>query len=120
MIKKILLAIVLVPVALVIVALAVANRHFVTVSYDPLGGGDPAFAVELPLFAVILASLLAGVVIGGVAAWLRQGKWRRAARRKADEAARWQREASVLREKAQAADESRALVAAAPPPPAGS
>lgn len=100
MIKKLLLAAILVPLGLVIIALAVANRHVVTLSYDPLGGGDPALSVALPLFAVILASVLAGVLAGGVAAWLRQGKWRRAARRQADEAARWQREASAMRERA--------------------
>ena len=36
--------------------------------------------LALPLFALILALVIAGVVIGGIAAWLRQGKWRRAAR----------------------------------------
>ena len=30
---------------------------------------------------VIFAVLILGVLIGGIAAWLRQGKWRRAARR---------------------------------------
>ena len=35
---------------------------------------------SLPLFALILVLVIGGVVVGGVAAWLRQGKWRRAAR----------------------------------------
>ena len=34
----------------------------------------------MPLFALILVLLIGGVVIGGVAAWLRQGKWRWRAR----------------------------------------
>ena len=37
--------------------------------------------MTLPLFALIIVLLIVGVVIGGVAAWLRQGNWRRAARR---------------------------------------
>jgi uncharacterized membrane-anchored protein YhcB (DUF1043 family) len=34
----------------------------------------------VPLFELLLAGVVGGVVIGGVAAWLRQSKWRRAAR----------------------------------------
>jgi hypothetical protein len=35
--------------------------------------------LSVPLFALILTLVIGGVVIGGVAAWLRQSKWRRAA-----------------------------------------
>jgi hypothetical protein len=34
-----------------------------------------------PLFLALLAALIAGVVVGGAAAWSRQGKWRARARR---------------------------------------
>ena len=57
------------------------NRQTVTVSLDPFSSTNPAYAATLPLFVVIFAVLVLGVLIGGVAAWIRQGKWRRAARR---------------------------------------
>lgn len=81
MLRKILTAIVLIPLALVMIALAVANRHSVTVSLDPFAGSEPAVSVTLPLFALIFILLIVGVFIGGAATWLRHGRWRWMARR---------------------------------------
>ena len=81
MFRKIVTAVILVPLVIVIVAFAVANRQSVTVSFDPLGSPDPAYSTTLPLFVMIFVLLILGVVIGGVAAWLRQSHWRRAARK---------------------------------------
>ena len=81
MLRKIVAAVILVPLAVIIIAFAVANRALVTVSFDPFSAGEPAASVTLPLFALIILLLIVGVLIGGVAAWLRQGKWRGAARR---------------------------------------
>jgi uncharacterized integral membrane protein len=80
MIRKIITALILVPFAIVFVTFAVANRQTVVVSFDPFDQAHPAFALALPLFALILALMIGGVVVGGVAAWVRQSKWRRAAR----------------------------------------
>jgi uncharacterized integral membrane protein len=80
MFRKILTAIIVIPPAALLIAFAVANRQSVTVSFDPFSSVSPAYAATLPLFAVVLLVLIAGVVVGGVAAWIRQGKWRRAAR----------------------------------------
>jgi len=81
MFRKIVTAIVVVPLAAVIVAFAVANRQTVTVSFDPFSAASPAYAATLPLFAIIFVVLILGVLVGGIAAWIRQGKWRRSARR---------------------------------------
>jgi uncharacterized membrane protein YciS (DUF1049 family) len=81
MIRKIITALILVPLAFVFIALAVANRQTVVVSFDPFDLAQPAFARALPLYALMLMLVIGGVVVGGVAAWLRQSKWRRAARR---------------------------------------
>ncbi len=81
MLRKIVTTIIVVPLAVVIVAFAVANRQAVTVSFDPFSAVSPAYAATLPLFAVIFAVLIFGVLIGGIAAWIGQSKWRRAARR---------------------------------------
>ena len=81
MLGKIVTAIIVVPLAIVIIAFAVANREAVTVSFDPFSSTAPAYAATLPLFAVLFAVLILGVIIGGIAAWLGQAKWRRDARR---------------------------------------
>ena len=99
MIRKILYIVVLGPIALFIIAFCVANRKLVDVSFDPLGGSDPALTIELPLFILILVSILVGILAGGFAAWLRQDKWRRTARANAHAAARWQNEAQDMRQR---------------------
>ncbi len=81
MLRKIVAALILVPLAIVIIAFAVANRQSVTVSLDPFSSAAPAASLTLPLFALIIVLLIVGVIVGGVAAWLGQGRWRRAARR---------------------------------------
>jgi outer membrane murein-binding lipoprotein Lpp len=80
MIRKIVSALVLVPLAIVLIAFAVANRQIILVSLDPFDQTNPALSIRLPLFAVILIVIIAAVIVGGIAAWLRQSKWRRAAR----------------------------------------
>ena len=81
MFRKVVTAIIVVPLAIVIVAFAVANRQVVTVSFDPFSSASPAYAASLPLFVLIFVLVILGVIIGGVAAWLRQAAWRRTARR---------------------------------------
>jgi uncharacterized integral membrane protein len=79
--RKFLTAVVLIPLGLIFVIFAVANRHLVTVSFDPFNSTDPSVAVTLPLFVVIIAVAILGVAAGGCATWFRQRHWRRAARR---------------------------------------
>jgi len=79
MIRTALRLIVMVPVAAVLVALAVANRQLVTVSFDPFDPSDRDLALAVPLYQMGFAILIAGVVLGGAATWLKQRKWRRTA-----------------------------------------
>jgi len=79
--RKIATWVIIIPLVAVIIAFAVANRQTVMVSFDPFSSTSPAYAATLPLFVVILMVLILGVLVGGIAAWIRQGKWRRAARR---------------------------------------
>jgi uncharacterized integral membrane protein len=78
--RKFLNAIVWIPLAVILVVFAVANRHLVTVSFDPFNSNDPALGITLPLFVVIIAVAILGVVAGGSATWFGQRRWRRAAR----------------------------------------
>ena len=81
MFRRIVTMLIVVPLAVVIIAFAVANRQSVTVSFDPFSAAAPAYATTLPLFALIFALLILGVLIGGIAAWIGQTKWRRTARK---------------------------------------
>ena len=78
--RKFFTALVVIPLGLIFIVFAVANRHFVTVSFDPFNSTDPAIAVSMPLFVVIIAVAILGVAAGGMATWFRQRHWRRAAR----------------------------------------
>ena len=78
--RKFFTALIVIPLGLLFVVFAVANRHFVTVSFDPFNSRDPSIAIAMPLFAVIILVAILGVLAGGIATWLRQGYWRRAAR----------------------------------------
>ncbi|MBN9469032.1 MAG: LapA family protein [Bosea sp.] len=90
-------ALVLVPVALLIVLFSVANRAPVRVSFDPISRDLPVLAFDVPLFAVILAAIALGVLIGGCASWLTQSKHRKAARVNRREAEKLRGEAQSLR-----------------------
>jgi uncharacterized integral membrane protein len=81
LIRRIAAAIILVPIAVIIIAFAVANRQHVTVLLDPFNPERPAASFTVPLFMLVIAILILGVVIGGSATWLSHGRWRRAARR---------------------------------------
>ena len=78
--RKFFTALIVIPLALIFVVFAVANRHFVTVSFDPFNSANPSVSVSLPLFVLIIAVGILGVIAGGCATWFGQRRWRRAAR----------------------------------------
>ena len=83
-------------VAVLLVTLAVANRDPVRMVLDPFRPEAPVISLTLPFYAYILGALTLGVVLGGLSTWLTQGRWRRTARIKAQDAMRWQAEADRL------------------------
>jgi len=64
-----------IPLALVIIIFSLVNRGAVTIDFWPF----PA-AIGIPLFALILAALMVGILWGGMAAWLAAGRSRKRAR----------------------------------------
>ncbi|MCO4053015.1 MAG: LapA family protein [Bosea sp.] len=86
-----------IPAALALVLFAVANRQTVRISFDPLSREAPSVFIDTPLFAVALAALVLGVLIGGVASWLKQGRRRKAERQLKREVSRLSDEAAALR-----------------------
>ena len=100
--RKFFTAVIVIPLGVIFVVFAVANRHFVTVSFDPFNSLDPSISVRLPLFVVIIAMAMIGVVAGSSVTWIRQRRWRLAAR---------QQEADARQARAQLADLHAAQVA---------
>ena len=95
--RKFFTALVVIPLGLIFIVFAVANRHFVTVSFDPFNSTDPSMSVTLPLFVVIIAVAILGVIAGGLGTWFRQRLWRRAARQHEADARQARAEAEDLR-----------------------
>ena len=91
------------PAAIILLTLAVINRHGVRLVLDPFRPDEPVLSLVLPFYAYLIGMLVIGIVIGGLATWLTQARWRRTARRRAAEAQRWQSEADRLARERQAA-----------------
>lgn len=75
--RRLVTILILVPLAIILIALSVANRMSVTVTFDPFNPGNPALSYTAPLFVWLFATLLIGLIIGGIITWLAQGKHRK-------------------------------------------
>jgi hypothetical protein len=83
-------------VTIAILALAVANGHYVTLYLDPLAPRDTAVAIEIRLFAVVLVCVIAGIVIGSIVMWFLQGRWRRLAKQRGAEVQKLKRDLTLM------------------------
>jgi uncharacterized integral membrane protein len=90
--RKLAAGLIVVPLGILLVALAVVNRKPVTLGLNPFDSSSGVL-VEAPFFLFLLGAFALGVLVGGAATWLGQGKWRSLARSRA-------REASALRSQA--------------------
>lgn len=96
-----------------LITLALANRGLVTLRLLPeelqlLPGSDAA--IELPLFVVIFAGIIAGLLIGFVWEWLREHRLRAEAARVKREAAQLKQEVNALKGGEAPKDEVLALL----------
>lgn len=107
--RKVINAVVLIPLAVIFIVFAVANRRLVTVSFDPFNTVNPSVGVTLPLFVVLIVVAILGVVVGSVASWFRHRHWRREAQRFEAEARQARDELTLLQERERSHQ-------AAPPP----
>ena len=90
--------VVIVPIAIVLLMFAFANRHLVTVSFDPFAGNDVAGpSITAPLFILLILAVGLGVILGGVSSWFKQAKLKRALREARAEANEARIEAARLR-----------------------
>lgn len=96
-----------------LITLWIANRHPVRFGFDPFSPHDPVVYVTLPLYFYLMLMLIVGVLIGGFATWMSQGRWRRVARIRTQESLRWKAEAERLaRERDQRVGEKKTLALA--------
>ena len=102
--RKLVLALVVVPLGVVHVALAVVNRKPALLILDPFGGAEPGLFFEAPLFLFLLGAFTLGLIVGGIATWLGQGKWRRLAREETRQARNWRRQADRLEKELEGLD----------------
>lgn len=86
MIRRLILVFITIPLAIVLIALAVANRAMTPVHFDVFNPQNPALTVNAPMFIWIFAAVAIGVLAGGIGAWFAQGKHRKAKRRYKKEA----------------------------------
>jgi len=100
--------------ALVLIAVAMANRDIVTLKLLPAALAEFAGitqSIDLPLFLVIFAGIAAGLLIGFVWEWIREARQRAEAARTDAELRRLQREVRRLKgEKHAGKDEVLAIL----------
>jgi uncharacterized integral membrane protein len=101
MMKKLVNIVVLVPVAIVLVVLSVANRQMVTLALNPFDPADSVLSASAPFFVFLFLAVIFGMIVGSLATWLNQGKYRKRARKEASQAVKWHAEAEKHRTRAE-------------------
>lgn len=85
----------LMPIVVAVLVIALGNRDMITLHLHPFRDGEvPDLTLDVPVYLELLVTLMVGVLIGGFATWLEQGKHRAAARRARAEVKRLTAEAA--------------------------
>ncbi len=82
------------PVTIVIVIFAIANRQAVTIDLWPFDQ-----SISQPLFLVVLVAVLVGFCVGAAVMWLSDGRVRNRARENYYKASHLEREVAALKRK---------------------
>jgi signal transduction histidine kinase len=99
-VRKLVNILILLPIAVILIALSIANRGAVTLALNPFAPDDSVLSITGPFFVFLFVTLMLGILIGGLATWFTQGHYRNRARKQRYEAAKWQNEADRQRERA--------------------
>jgi uncharacterized integral membrane protein len=83
------------PIVILVVGFAVANRKWVTLSFNPFTQDVPS--MDLPLWLLFFLGIFVGAVVGWIGSWMAQGKHRKAARDARGEVSKLQVELTDLR-----------------------
>ncbi|WP_317992504.1 LapA family protein [Bartonella gliris] len=76
--KRILLAIILVPITALLIAFIVANRQIVTLTLDPFRISSENFIYQAPLFIWLFIFFGLGVLLGSIINWFAYRKCKKA------------------------------------------
>lgn len=101
MMKKLVNIVVLVPIGIVLIVLSVANRQTVTLALNPFNPADSVLSASAPFFVFLFLAVIFGMIVGSLATWFSQGKYRKRARNEASEAVKWHAEAEKHRTRAE-------------------
>ena len=82
MLTRFFMVVIVVPIAVILIALAVANRALVPFTVDPFNPGNPALTIQMPFFIYLFLMLIIGALIGSFATWLAQHRYRKLARQR--------------------------------------
>lgn len=85
MYNRLLLVVIFIPLAVILIALAVANRELVAFTLDPFNPGNPVLTIKLPLFVFLFLALVIGLLVGSAVTWLKQGRYRKLARQRGEQ-----------------------------------
>ena len=92
--RRILSWLIMAPALVAVVVFSLNNKTMVSLDLWPFG-----LMIDMPLYLAFLAALAAGVLVGGLAAWLGQGRARGALREQVYEGEVARRELNAEREK---------------------
>ncbi len=101
MVRKVVSLVVFVPLGVVLVVLAVANRAPVSLALNPFDPADQALSISAPFFVFLILAVMLGVLLGSVVTWFTQGKHRKKARNQSLAAQQWQAEADRQKTRAE-------------------
>lgn len=95
MLKKLFWLLMMVVVGIPLIALTLSNRnpvelslaHLKTLTFEMFPFIPDT--LSLPFWYYLFAALIAGILVGGFATWVSQGRWRKAARQRTREAHEW-------------------------------
>ncbi len=93
--RRILRWVVGLPIIVLVIGFAIANRKWVDISFNPFTQDMPS--LPMPLWFLLFIGIFMGLIIGWIGAWLAQGKHRKAARDARAEVSALQRELTDLR-----------------------
>jgi uncharacterized integral membrane protein len=86
--------IIMIPTAIAVIVFAAFNRGGINVDFWPF-----PYAITVPLFSVVLASLLVGFCLGGLVAWVSAGRYRRQSRALARQLTAAERDLLILQDR---------------------
>ncbi|MDE2446388.1 MAG: LapA family protein [Alphaproteobacteria bacterium] len=98
-----------IPITLLVVAFAVANRQWTTLSLDPFATESPVLSISMPLWLLFIFGVFVGILVGWGFCWLAQGKHRKLARERGREIARLQSEIETAKSPVAGSDNTALL-----------